>query len=188
MLPREEHLCYHKRYRNEIMQIPKLAVKFLVVIGVLIVGAAGVFVWQLVALQSKPKVTTPTVKRNVVVSKVCTDDTVKQASPLMADSQTSALSDVVAKIESLSNYRGDVNCDYILTNYYTSVGNIDKAQSSLEDMRLAREAGGEYSALFDPPIGSADSLQGAIDLQKKLKSAGSDDTDAALNREMDKVK
>lgn len=169
------------------MQLPTIVKRSLVVLGVLIVLAAAFFVWQLVKSQQNHTVAAPKQKQAVVVSQVCTDDIVKQASPLMADSQTAALGAVVKTIETKENYKGDVNCDYIRVSYYTAIGNVDTAQAALGDMRFAREAGSQYSLLFNPPVAPVADLQRAIDIQKTLKSAAFSEDKDDLNR-VDKAK
>lgn len=163
------------------MQIPNIVKRILLVIGALVVIAGGLLIWQVVASHQKKAAPVAIQKKAVVVSHVCTDDVVKQASPLMASGGLSALGGVVADIEAKSNYQGDANCGYIRTSYYTATGNIDKAQAALDDMRFAREAGSEYSFSFDPPVPPLSELENAIAIQKTIGGSSQSANGSDLN-------
>ena len=169
------------------MQLSTNVKRSLLVLGVLIVLAAGFFIWQLVKSQQNHTAAAPKQKQAVVVSQVCTDDIVKQASPLIASGELSALSGVVGSFEGKANHKGDANCDYIRVAYYTAIGNVETAQNALDDMRFAWEAGSQYSLSFNPPVPPVEDLQRAIDIQKTLKSSESTGDKDDLNR-VDKVK
>ena len=99
----------------------------------------------------------------LVISSVCTDDIIRTASPQIANNDITGLEKTANKIKSLENYRGDVNCNYILERYYIMIGDIDNAKSTLSDLRHTYASVGGYSLKFDPPAVAISSLEQFIE-------------------------
>lgn len=57
------------------------------------------------------------------------------------------LSDVANKIEGQRHYQQDINCQYVMANYYM-YQDIDKAERTLESIKTLQEDGQEISETF----------------------------------------
>ncbi|HEU0266632.1 MAG TPA: hypothetical protein VFQ70_03320 [Candidatus Saccharimonadaceae bacterium] len=99
----------------------------------------------------------------LVASSVCGSALIDQYNSAVANNSLTAASDIEADIKGSKNYRGDVNCDYMLVNYYLAIGDSSSATNSLQDLKWAYNNGQNYSTQFNPSAVSAVVLQRSID-------------------------
>jgi hypothetical protein len=152
------------------IRLSKLAVKLISVGGVVVLIVAAIFIWWYMAVSHKSSDDRrDTAAALPVAATVCQDDIIQQAAPLIAAHGMLALSSLVEVIEKRENYKNDANCNYILVSFYTNTGDTTKAQRALDDMLRARNAGSVMSLQFDPAVPPVETLQSAIDVQKKLQ-------------------
>jgi len=99
-------------------------------------------------------------------TKTCGKDVISQASIAIKNSDIEAMGSVVNNIAEKPNYKHDVDCEYIIERYYIATGNVDKAESTLKDLKAAFNKSSGYSTDFDPPAISIKTLQDSIDTMK----------------------
>ena len=152
------------------IRLSKLAVKLISIGGVVVLVVAAIFIWwYMTTSHTSSDEQRGTVATLPAAATVCQDDIIQQAAPMITAHRMLELRSLVEVIEKRENYKNDANCSYILVSFYTSTGNITKAQRALDDMLRARNAGSVMSLQFDPAVPPAETLQSAIDVQKKLQ-------------------
>lgn len=133
-----------------------------VVVVVLALAAAGMWWWT-----SQRSATTDkngSSSSNLTHATVCSNATIQSAGKPIADNDMAALQPIVDDILKQKNYRGDVNCNYILMRYYLMIGDVPHAQETMNDLSYTHGNSGGYSTLFDPPAMSPSALRDTLEV------------------------
>jgi hypothetical protein len=136
----------------------------IIVIAILAIGLAGVGIWWLLSQQSAPSKDHEALQNQPALATVCDTAVIQQASRPIGDNDIAALQSVADSILQKKNYRGDVNCNYILMRYYLMTGDVPNAKNTLDDLSDTHGRSGGYSTAFDPPAISPASLKEALEV------------------------
>lgn len=169
--------------------LSKQAMRLISIGGLVVLTAVAGLLWYGAASRNVVDEKKDTVVQLPVAAMVCRDDIIQQAAQLIKVHRMLELRSVVETIEKQPNYRNDTNCNYILVSFYTNTGDTAKAQHALDDMLRARNAGSAISLLFDPAVPSSETLQSAIDVQKRLQKQADAERERSveLYNKMDQV-
>lgn len=137
-----------------------LVVTCAVIVVVLALAAAGMWWWasQRSATTDKKKSSSSELTR----STVCDNAVIQSVGRPISDNDMAALQPIVDDISKKKNYRGDVNCNYILMRYYLMIGDVPNAQQTMDDLLYTHGNSGGYSTVFDPPATSPSALRDAL--------------------------
>jgi hypothetical protein len=93
---------------------------------------------------------------------VCDNSVIQSAGRPIADNDIASLQSIAESILQKKNYRGDVNCNYILMRYYLMIGDVSNAQKTMNDVSFTYGSSGGYSTMFDPPAMSPAALRDTL--------------------------
>ena len=129
------------------------------VVVVLALAGAGMWWWS---SQHSPASKDNTSSDHPALTTVCDNSVIQSAGRPIADNDIAALQTVAEGILQKKNYRGDVNCNYILMRYYLMTGDMTNAQKTMNDVSYTHGQSGGYSTAFDPPAMSPSALREAL--------------------------
>lgn len=140
--------------------------KIIIAVIIVIIILAGVL-WYIIA----PSLRNTDSSKNdaaangsgLVAASVCEPALIDTYNTAVTNSTLTGSSSLETTIKGLKNYRGDVNCDYMLVNYYLAVGDSESAANSLQDLKWAYNNGQNYSVEFSPSAVSVTVLQQSLD-------------------------
>ena len=152
----------------------------IVAVGAVVAVISIMVIWLLVNSRNS------TAPRRLVAN-VCTEETVKKAVIHINNNKVVELEPVVAEIERNDQHQYDVNCDYILAQYYLMTGNTSSAEMYINEMVASVKAGDEYNSLLhsttDPAVVLRERLVGMKNQQESHKGT----IDGDLLNKMDEV-
>lgn len=139
---------------------------WILAIGAIVVtlslAAAGMWWWASQRSETSDK--NGSSNTDLTRSTVCDTATIQSAGRPIADNDITALQSIADGIVKKKNYRGDVNCNYILMRYYLMTGDVANAQQTMNDLLYTHGNNGGYSTAFDPPAQSPSSLRDALEV------------------------
>lgn len=129
---------------------------------VVILALASVGMWWWSSQHSKTADKDGTSSDQLTLSTVCDNAIIQSVGGPISDNDIAALQPIADGILQKKNYRGDVNCNYILMRYYLMTGDVAHAQNTMNDLSYTHGHGGGYSTVFDPPAMSPSALRDAL--------------------------
>jgi len=142
---------------------PKKLWWIIVCAGIVIVLAlAGAGMWWWSSQLSKTSDNNGASGDKPALATVCDTSVIQSAGGPIANNDIAALQTVAEGILQKKNYRGDVNCNYILMRYYLMTGDVANAQKTMNDVSYTHGNSGGYSTAFDPPAMSPSALRDAL--------------------------
>ncbi|HSX45173.1 MAG TPA: hypothetical protein VLF39_03680 [Candidatus Saccharimonadales bacterium] len=107
----------------------------------------------------------------------CSDQILQEAAPNLDTTKVTELSKVVDKITAIPNYQSDVNCMYVVTDFYVNLSDIDNADKSLTVLKRlykltsnAQSDTDNLSPLLKTNTGSVKGLETSLAALKSMKS------------------
>lgn len=150
-----------------------IIVSFMVIVILSIVGALGYFfLYSNSDSQNRDEgvVSRESSASSRRVSQVCSDHIITESSSAIESYDRPLLEEISKDIEKQNDYRLDINCDYILANYYLMVSDSVKAATYIDEIELARSAGARYSLRFSPPAQPVSVLKKSLEVVKSQEA------------------
>lgn len=100
---------------------------------------------------------------DLVRSTTCTIDDVDRYNTAMSPRDIPSLTAVAEDIRQRDNYRGDINCLYILIRERLAIGDPDQAEELFSDLQQLSSSSADLSGRFSPPPLGYDAIEATID-------------------------
>ena len=113
----------------------------------------------------------PSSELSPALSQVCGDDLIKQANPYLKANDSYQLGVLSEKIEGMSGYAGDIDCNYIIFEASIRHLDTDKAQEALTRINSNASKGAYLSNNFSPSPSSLETLRQELEMAKESKTS-----------------